>query len=113
MFCRIFDNKTGSGTKSNKELPEGLGKPIIKIFKRRKVYAKFKDTSTADLAEMSSLSSFDQNFKYFLYVIGVSTKYAWVKPFKDKKTKTVLHGFIEIVNKSKHKPNKSWVDQGK
>ena len=110
MFCRIFDNKTGSGTKSNKELPEGLGKPIVKTFKRRKFYAKFKDTY---LAEMSSLSSFDQNFKYFLYVIGVSTKYAWVKPFKDKKTKTVLHGFIEIVNKSKHKPNKSWVDQGK
>ena len=43
--------------------------------------------------------------------IEVFTKYVCVKPLKDKKTKTVLHGFIEIVNKSKHKPNKLWVDQ--
>ena len=31
---------------------------------------------------------------------------------KDKKVKTVLHGSIEIVNKSKRKPNKLWFDQG-
>ena len=35
------------------------------------------------------------------------------KPLKDKKAKTVLHGFIEIVNKSKHKQNKFWVDQSR
>ena len=32
---------------------------------------------------------------------------------KDKKAKTVLHGFIEIVNKYKYKPNKLWLDQWK
>ena len=32
---------------------------------------------------------------------------------KDKKAKTVLHGFIEIVNKYKYKPNKLWIDQWK
>ena len=32
---------------------------------------------------------------------------------RDKKAKTVLHGFIEIVNKFKCKPNKLLVDQGK
>ena len=32
---------------------------------------------------------------------------------KAKKGKTVLHGFIEIRNQSKRKPNKWWVDQGK
>ena len=42
----------------------------------------------------------------------VFTKYAWVKSLKDKKAKTVLHGLIEKVNKSKQKPNKLWVDQG-
>ena len=36
-------------------------------------------------------------------VIDVSTKCAWVKPLKDKKGKTVLSDFIEIVNVSKHK----------
>ena len=30
---------------------------------------------------------------------------------KDKKAKTVLHGFIEIVTESKRKPNKVCVDQ--
>ena len=42
-----------------------------------------------------------------------STKYAWVKPLKDKKVKTVLSSFTEIVNQSKRKPNKLWVDQEK
>ena len=35
------------------------------------------------------------------------------KPLKDKKSKTVLRAFIEIVNESNHKPNKLWLDQGK
>ena len=43
----------------------------------------------------------------------VFTKYAWVKPLKDRKVSTVLHGFIEIVNKSNSKPNKLWLDQGR
>ena len=30
---------------------------------------------------------------------------------KDEKAKTVPHGFIEIVNIFKHKPNKLWDDQ--
>ena len=32
---------------------------------------------------------------------------------KDKKGKTVLNTFIEIVNESNHKPNKLWVHQGR
>ena len=31
--------------------------------------------------------------------------------FKDKNVKTVLNGFIRIVNESKCKPNKLWIDQ--
>ena len=34
------------------------------------------------------------------------TKYAWVNPLKDKKCKTILYAFIEIVNESNCKPNK-------
>ena len=36
-----------------------------------------------------------------------------MKPLNDKKAKTVLLGFIEIVNQSNRKSNKFWVDQGK
>ena len=60
---------------------------------------------------MESLSSKNKNVKYLLCVINVFTKYAWVKPLKDKKGKTALNTFIEIVNEYNHKPNKSWVDQ--
>ena len=49
--------------------------------------------------------------KYLLCVIDAFTKYAWVKPLKDKKVETVLIAFTEIVNESNHKPSKLWVDQ--
>ena len=60
---------------------------------------------------MELLSSKNKNAKYLLCVIDVFTKYAWVKPLKDQKGKTVLKVFINIVNESNCKPNKLWVDQ--
>ena len=59
---------------------------------------------------MGSLLSVNQNVKYWLCVIDVFSKYACVKPFKDKNGKTILNAFIEIVNESNRKPNKLWVD---
>ena len=55
----------------------------------------------ADLIEIKSLPSKNENVKYLLCVIDIFTKYAWVKPLKDKKSKTVLNVFIKIVNESK------------
>ena len=78
--------------KVNEKLAEELHKPVIKNFKRRKVYTRFKDNIwAADLAEMGSLSSGNKNVKYLICVIDVFTKYAWVKLLKDKKDKTVLN----------------------
>ena len=52
---------------------------------------RFKDNIwAADLAEMGSLSSKNRNVKYLLCVIDVFTKYAWVKPLKDKKVRQLL-----------------------
>ena len=48
-----------------------------------------------------------------LSVIDAFTKYAWVKPLKDKESRIVLNAFIEIVNESNRKPNRLWVDQGR
>ena len=36
--------------------------------------------------------------------------HAGVKPLRDKKAKTVLHGFLKIVFNFYHKQNKLWVD---
>ena len=69
--------KQEQGVSVNEQLAEELHKPVIRKFKRRKVYARFKDNIwAADLAEMGSLSSMNKNFKYLLCVIDVFTKYA-------------------------------------
>ena len=108
MVYEFFDKKTGSRISVNEQLAEELHKPVKKKFKRRKVYARFKDNIwAADLAEMASLSSKNKNVRYLLCVIDVFNKYAWER----KKGKTVLIAFIEMVNKCNRKPNKLWVDQ--
>ena len=125
MVYKFFDKKKGSGVKAiskarvsvNEQLAEELHKPLIKKFKRRKVYARFKDSIGAvHLAEMESLSCRIKNVKHLLCVIDVFTKYAWVKSLKDREAKgkkTVLNTFMEIVNESNQKPSKLRVNQGR
>ena len=99
MVYKIFDKKSGSGASVNEQLTEQLHKPVTKTFKRRNVYTRLKDNIwAADLAEVELLSSKNKIIKCLLCVIDVFTKYAWVKPLKDKKGKTVLNAFMEIVN---------------
>ena len=114
MVYNCFDKKTVSAVSVNEQLAKELHKPVIKKFKRRKVYGRFKDNIWAtDLVEMGSLSSKNRNVKYLLCVVDAFPIYAWVKPLKDKKGETVLNAFIEIVSESNRKPNKLWVDQGR
>ena len=62
-----------------KKFTEELNKPVIKKFKRRRVYDRYKDNAwAADLAEMGSLSSKNQNVKYLLCETDPFTKSAWV-----------------------------------
>ena len=96
MVHKYFDKKTGSGTSANEQLDKELDKPIIKKFKRRKFFARFK----ANIWEAINSD------KYLLCAIDVFTKYTWVKPSKGKKGKTLLSGLTEIVNESNRKPNK-------
>ena len=53
---------------SNKKSAEELYKPIIRIFKKRKVYS--------DLGNMQLISKFDKRFKFLLYLIEISGKHA-------------------------------------
>ena len=114
MVYKLFDKKTGSRVSVNKHLVEELHKPVIIKFKRKQVYARFKDNIwAADLVEMGSLFYMNTFAKYLLWVIDVFIKYEWVKSLKYKKGKTVLNAFIEIVNESNRHPKKLWVDQGR
>ena len=66
----FFVKTTGSAVSVNEKLVEELHKPVIEKFKRRKVYARFKENIWArDLAEMESFYSKNKIVKYLLCVI--------------------------------------------
>ena len=116
MVYKFFDKKSkGSGIKSmsNQQLANELHKPIIRKFKRRKVYSSFKDNIWGtDLADIQLISKYNKGIKFLLCVIDLFSKYGWVVPLKEKKGITIVNAFKVILNNSKRKPNKIWVDQG-
>ena len=117
MAYKFFDKKTaGSGVKSipqNEQLTEELHKPIIRKFKKRKVYLAFKGNIwAADLADMQLISKTNKGFRFLLCVIYIYSKYGWVVPLKDKKGVSIVNAFQSILKKSNRKPNKIWVDKG-
>ena len=79
----------------------------------RKVYSSFKDNIWGvDLADTRLISKYNKRIKQLLCVIDLFSKYAFVTPLEDKKEATITNAFQSILNKSKRKPNKIWVDQG-
>ena len=120
MVYNFFDSKVyspdrntvGSGFNENIKLANELHKPIIRKFNKRKVYSSFKDNIWgADLADMQLLSKFNKGIKYLLCVIDLFSKYGFVVPLKDKRGISIFNAFQSILNKSKRKPNKIWVDK--
>ena len=98
---------------SDQELAEDLHKPVIRKFKKEKVHSTFIDnTWGADLADIQLINKFNKGFRFLLYFIDISSKYAWVFPLKDKKGTTITSAIQKILEESNHKPNKIWVDKG-
>ena len=90
-----------------------MHKPVIKKFKKRKVYLQFKDNIWGvDLAGMQSLSKKNKGIKYLLCAIDLYSKYAFIVPLKDKKGISTVNEFNKRIKQSHRKPNKIWVDQG-
>ena len=123
MVYKFFDSKVyspdkntvGSGVNENIKLANELHKPIIRKFNKQKVYPSFKDNIWgADLADMQLLSKFNKGIKYLLCIIDLFSyffEYAFVVPLKDKKGISVVNAFQSILNKTKRKPSKIWVDK--
>ena len=62
-----YKKYSGSGiiNESNYQLANELHKPIIRKFKKRKVYSSFRDNIWGvDLADMQSLSKYNKGIKY-------------------------------------------------
>ena len=77
MVYNFFDKKTaGGGIKSmqqNEKLAEELHKPIIRKFKKRKVYSAFKDNIWgAHLADMQLISKYNKGFSFLLCASDMS-----------------------------------------
>ena len=98
---------------SNQQLANELHKPIIRKFKKRRVYSSFKDNVWgADSADMHLISKHNKAIRFLLCVINLFSKYAWVFPLKDKQGVTIANASQNILDNSKRKPNKTWVGQG-
>ena len=77
------------------------------------MYSAFKDNIWgADLADMQLISNFNKGFRFLLYVIYIFSKYAWVGPLKDKNAVSIGNVFQKVLDDSKRKPNRIWVDKG-
>ena len=93
IVYNFFDSKVaspdkksaGSGAKrvntkitpQNEQLAEELHKPIIRKFKKIKVYSTFKDNIWGvDLVDMQLLSKYNKGIRFLLCVIHIFSKYA-------------------------------------
>ena len=75
-----------------------LHRPIRHRFRRRKIFTKeINDLWQADLVDMQSLSLHNDGVKYLLTGIDTFSKYAWVRPLKNKSGLCVKKAFESIL----------------
>ena len=100
------------------QLAKEVFSPRITMFRRERITPLYKDeTWSADLIDKSSLSIYNNNYKFILTVIDILTKYAWAIPLKNKSGLSITNGFTIVsgehpqgVSESR-KPEKLWVDR--
>ena len=93
--------------------------PQITKIRRERIIPLYKDeTWSADLIDKSSLSKYNNNYKFILTVIDIFTKYAWAIPLKNKSGLSITNGFKLVLGENpqggseSRKPEKLWVDRG-
>ena len=72
----MVKKQTGSGlkieVKHNEQLAQELQKLVVRNFKKRTVYLRFKDNIWgADLADMQLISKFNKRFRFFLCFVDI------------------------------------------
>ena len=89
-----------------------LHKPARKSYPRNRVMVSGIDIQwQADLADLSSLSKFNQGYRYILTCIDIFSKYAWAIPLKTKSASSLLSAFQKLLS-SGRKPIKLQTDMG-
>lgn len=88
-----------------------IHRPLRKNFLRnRTIVYGIDNTWQADLIDMQKFSKFNNDNKYLLSVIDVFSKYAWVRPIKNKSNSSIIEAFSEIFKE--RKPQKIHSDKG-
>ena len=83
-----------------------LNKHVDRKFQRGKVMVKgIGDQFDADLASMSDYAKDNNGYKYFLAVIDVFSRYAWIEPLKDKTADSIVKAFKKIISQGR-KPHR-------
>ena len=107
MVYKFFNKKTsGSGiaNERNYQLANEHHKPIIRRFRKIKVYSSFRDNIRGvDLADMQSMRTNNKGNKYLLCAIDLFSKYVWVGLLKDKKGLVSLMHFKKDLRRKKTK----------
>ena len=91
IVYKFFDKKSKGADikneiKQNEQLANELHKPIIRKFKKRKVYSSFKDNIWGvGLADMQLISKYKKGISYCLCASGLFSKYARVVSLIEKK----------------------------
>ena len=102
MVYKFFNKKSkGAGSKENQgnflqnsQLADELHRPIIRKFKKRKVYSSFKGNIWGvDLADIQLESKRNKKNRYLLSAIDLFSKFSWVVLLKDKKGVSLVNAF--------------------
>ena len=79
-------------------------KPARKNFKRNRAITGGRNIQyQADLVDLTSLSAFNNGYKYLLTCIDIFSKYAWAIPLKTKTGPEITNAFKKIFKSQKPK----------
>ena len=80
--------------------------------KRRAVIVQGIDYQwEADLADMQNLAEHNNGIKHLLVIVDVFSRFLWVRPLQDKKAKTVIAAFKDILS-GPRRPKSIRTDKG-
>ena len=97
----------------SKKLSYTLHKPAQKKLKKNRTVVFFIDeTWQIDLLSTANIKEHNDGATFILTVIDLFFKMAFAKTLKDKRSSTVLRGFIDILEESGRTPQKVQSDAG-
>jgi len=91
-----------------------LHKQPVRKFGRRKIFVVGADHLwQLDLADLTSLASYNDNVKYLLCCVDAFSRYAFVRPLENKGAVAVRDAFASVVADTYRKPNHVQSDKGR